>query len=97
MEQTKEGIEQTLGINFYAPALLNLLLLDQLKATPGSRIVNMASAAEAVGKLEWDNLTGEKYKDSGLTPYGTSKLYMTIWSKELAQRVPEVDVFNVHP
>ncbi|KAJ9508527.1 hypothetical protein QJQ45_012062 [Haematococcus lacustris] len=97
LDRTKEGIEQTLGINFYAPALLNLLLLDQLKATPGSRIVNMASAAEAVGKLEWDNLTGEKYKDSGLTPYGTSKLYMTIWSKELAQRVPEVDVFNVHP
>ncbi|KAJ9526740.1 hypothetical protein QJQ45_017514 [Haematococcus lacustris] len=68
LDKTKEGIEQTLGINFFAPALLCLLLLDRLKATHGSRIVNMGSAAEAAGKLQWDNLKGELYKDSGLTP-----------------------------
>ncbi len=54
--QTVDGIEQTLAINVYAPALLTLGLLDRLRATPNSRVVFMASAAEQYGRLNWDNV-----------------------------------------
>jgi len=95
--KTEDGIEQTLAINYYAHALLTLGLLDTLRATPGSRCLFVSSPAETSGKLDFHNLTGDKYKDSGLTPYGTSKVYMMMFSKELAARVPEVHFFCVHP
>jgi len=40
---------------------------------------------------------GEKYKNSGLYEYGTSKLYMIMFCFELSMRVPEIDVFAVQP
>jgi NAD(P)-dependent dehydrogenase (short-subunit alcohol dehydrogenase family) len=40
---------------------------------------------------------GDKYSDSGMTPYGTSKIYMMMLAKELSTRVPEVDFFCVQP
>lgn len=40
---------------------------------------------------------GDKYSDSGLVPYGTAKLYNLMFARELASRVPEIDVFGVHP
>jgi hypothetical protein len=42
-------------------------------------------------------LRGERYTDSGLVPYGTSKLYMLMLARELSSRVPEVDFLGVHP
>lgn len=95
--KTKDGLEQTLAVNYYAHALLTLGLMDRLRATPGSRAVFMASPAEAFGKLDWSNLKGDKYKDSGMVPYGTSKLYMMMLARELSTRVPEVDFLCVHP
>ncbi len=40
---------------------------------------------------------GTKYKDSGMTPYGTSKVLMMLFARELSIRAPELDVFCVHP
>jgi len=94
---TVDGIEQTLHVNYYAHALLTLLLLDTLRATPGSRVVFQSSEAEAFGKLNWANLTGDKYRDSGMTPYGTSKLYEMMFAREMSVRVPEVDFICTHP
>lgn len=94
---TGDQLEQTLHVNFYAHALLTLLLLDTLRDTPGSRVLFTSSPAETFGKLDWGNLTGEKYRDSGMTPYGTSKLYEMMFAKEMAVRVPEVDFLTVHP
>jgi len=96
-DKTDDGIEQTLGINYYAPALLTLGVLDLLKVKPRSRVVIMASLAEGAGQLDWDNLKGDKYRDSGFIPYGTSKLYALTFGHELSKRVPEIDVFAVHP
>jgi NAD(P)-dependent dehydrogenase (short-subunit alcohol dehydrogenase family) len=37
--RTKDGIEQSLAVNYYAPALLTLGLLDTLRAARGARVV----------------------------------------------------------
>lgn len=94
---TPDGFEQTLAINYYAPALLTIRLLHTLKATHGSRVVFMSSLGEAFGRLDWNNLRGDKYRNSGFIPYGTSKMFMLMFARELSVRVPEVDFLCVHP
>jgi len=97
MSKSAEGIEQTLAINYYANALLTLCLLDLLRSTPNSRCVFMGSAVENVGVINWHDMKGETYLTSGLIPYGTSKLQLAMFGRELARRVPDVDFFVVHP
>lgn len=50
--KTEDGIEQTLAIDYFAPVLLTLGLLPLLRATPGARVVMMASEAEQFGKVQ---------------------------------------------
>lgn len=95
--KTPDGIEQTLGVNYFAPALMSLLMLDVLRASPAPRIVNMATGLELVGKVNLSDITGQQYHDSGVRPYGTSKTYMMMFSRELAARVQDIDVFTVQP
>jgi NAD(P)-dependent dehydrogenase (short-subunit alcohol dehydrogenase family) len=42
---------------------------------------------------------GDKYTDSGQTPYGTSKAYIIMFSRELATRLADknIKVFAVQP
>ena len=54
--QTPDGLEQTLAVDYYAPALLTLGLLPCLEASPGSRVIMVSSPAERLGRLDWANL-----------------------------------------
>lgn len=54
VKQTKDGLEQTMAVNFYSHALLTLGLLDHM--APGGRVVMMSSEGEGLGRLDWDNL-----------------------------------------
>jgi len=95
--KTEDGFEQTLGIDYFAPVLLTLGLLPLLRSTGNARVIIMASVAEMFGKYEPDNMTGDRFEDSGLRPYGAAKLYLIMFARELAGRVPDVDVLVVHP
>lgn len=44
-EETEDGFEKTLGVNFLGPFLLTNLLLPILKRTPEARIINVSSNA----------------------------------------------------
>ena len=68
-----DGIEMTLALNHLAYFLLTNLLLDTLKASAPARIVNVSSDAHARGKIDFDNLQGER-SYSSFGPYGNSKL-----------------------
>jgi NAD(P)-dependent dehydrogenase (short-subunit alcohol dehydrogenase family) len=41
--KTKDNFEMQIGVNYFAPFLLTNLLLDLLKKTSNSRIINVAS------------------------------------------------------
>lgn len=72
---TKDGIESQQGTNHFGHFALTGLLLDKLKATPASRVVNVSSIAHKQGKMDFDNLlyaNGKGY--SPLAAYGRSKL-----------------------
>lgn len=74
-ELTKDGLESQQGTNHFGHFALTGLLLDKLKATPGSRVVNVSSMAHKRGRMDFDNLLYENGKGySPLGAYGRSKL-----------------------
>src|SRR4029077_9485686 len=66
---TVDGLESTFAINHLGPFLLTSLLLDVLKASAPSRIVNVSSDAHNGAKVDFEDLQGEK-KFSGWHAYG---------------------------
>ncbi len=94
---THDGFEMTFGVNYLAPFLLTLLLLDLLKKDAPSRIVNVASMAHA-RDLDFENLQGEK-SFHGYGQYATSKLCNILFTFELADRLREskISVNCLHP
>ena len=83
---TVDGLEYTLAFNHLAYFLLTDLLLDVLKASVSSRIVNVASEAQAMGKLNFDDLQLEK-RYGNFTAYSQSKLANVMFTYELARRL----------
>lgn len=81
-----DGLELTFALNHVAYFLLTNLLLDWLKAAPKARVVSVSSAAHTSGKINFDNLQGEK-KFSGWQAYSDSKLENVLFTFELARRL----------
>jgi NAD(P)-dependent dehydrogenase (short-subunit alcohol dehydrogenase family) len=93
-----DGIEMTFALNHLAYFLLTNLLLDTIKASAPARIINVSSDAHSGGKIEFDNLQGER-SYSGIGPYGNSKLANILFTTELANRLEGtgVTVNVLHP
>ncbi|MCB9566525.1 MAG: SDR family NAD(P)-dependent oxidoreductase [Myxococcales bacterium] len=97
-ELTADGIEATLAVNFVAPVLLTLELLDHLEASAPARVVNVASSARHVGRIDLEDPHGER-GFSSLRAYAQSKLALIGFTRSLAARVdPQRATINaVHP
>ncbi|HEX9429936.1 MAG TPA: SDR family oxidoreductase [Candidatus Bathyarchaeia archaeon] len=95
---TPDGFESTFAVNHLGPFLLTSLLLDILKASAPSRIVNVTSDAHKGAKIDFDDLQGEK-RFSGWRAYGQSKLAMILYTHELAKKLEGtgVTVNSAHP
>ncbi len=96
--ETEDGLESTFAINHLGPFLLTSLLLDILKASAPSRIVNVTSDAHKGAKIDFDDLQGER-RFSGWQAYGQSKLAMILFTRELAKKLENtgVTVNSAHP
>ncbi len=92
-----DGIEMTFALNHLAYFLLTNLLLDTIKASAPSRIVNVSSGAHSGGKIEFDNLQSEQ--DYNASVYGNSKLANILFTMELTRRLQgaSVTVNALHP
>jgi NAD(P)-dependent dehydrogenase (short-subunit alcohol dehydrogenase family) len=92
-----DGIEMTFAVNHLASFLLTNLLLDTIKASAPARIINVSSNAHASGKIEFDNLQGER--QYGPKAYDNSKLANILFTTELARRLEGtgVTVNALHP
>ena len=93
-----DDIEMTFALNHLAYFLLTNLLLDTIKASAPARIISVSSDAHSGGKIEFDNLQGER-SYSGIGPYGNSKLANILFTTELARRLEGtgVTVNALHP
>ncbi len=83
---TIDGIETVFAVNHLAYFLLTHLLLDRLAASAPARIVNVASDAHKFGKLDFNNLQGER-RYRVMRIYGQSKLANILFTYELARRL----------
>jgi len=82
-----DGIEMTLATNHLGAALLTLLLLDLLKASAPSRIINVSSSESQRARLDMNDLQFERRKYRDVAAYGQSKLLMNAFTFELARRL----------
>ena len=89
-EITADGFERQFATNYLGPFALTALLLPSIKAKPGSRVVTVASAVSHQGKIDFDNLQGERVYKPMLQAYAQSKLADLIFAQELQRRLTAV-------
>jgi retinol dehydrogenase-14 len=81
-----DGLEYTFALNHLAPFLLTNLLLDRLTSSAPARVVTVSSGAQALGKIDFGDLQGERAY-SGQRAYNQSKLANVMFTYELARRL----------
>ena len=95
-QETREGVEMTWALNHLAPFLLTRELLPLLRQSGDARVVTVASAAHAVGRVRWDDPEFRRGY-GGWAAYAQSKLANVLFARELARREPDVRSNSLHP
>jgi NAD(P)-dependent dehydrogenase (short-subunit alcohol dehydrogenase family) len=86
--ETADGFEMQFGTNHLGHFALTGLLLERLLARPEPRVVTISSGAHRMGKIDFDDLQGERrYRRWGA--YGQSKLANLLFARELQRRAEE--------
>jgi NAD(P)-dependent dehydrogenase (short-subunit alcohol dehydrogenase family) len=86
--KTADGFEMQIGTNHLGHFALTGLLLDRLKATPGARVVNVASLAHNWTRgMDLDDLNWERKRYKKWDAYGKSKLANLLFTFELKRRL----------
>jgi NAD(P)-dependent dehydrogenase (short-subunit alcohol dehydrogenase family) len=99
---SQDGYELTFAVNYLAPYMLTLLLLDLLRKGTSSRIVNVTSDIVA-RSIDFGNLQDYPYTfeptDTGKSAYGVSKACLNMFTFDLADKLKDegITVNSVHP
>ena len=96
---TEDGLEEVFSVNHLAYFTFTLMLIDKLKSTEGSRVVNVASGAhQFVKEMNFGDLQSEKVFKP-MQVYGQSKLANILFTKSLANKLADhgVTVNCLHP
>lgn len=97
--KTEDGFEMQIGVNHLGHFLLTNLLLDLLKKSAPSRIVNLSSLGhKKTSRFKFENVNNEKTYNKS-EAYRQSKLANVLFTKELARRLEGTGVttYAVHP
>jgi NAD(P)-dependent dehydrogenase (short-subunit alcohol dehydrogenase family) len=95
---TPDGFEKTFALNHLNYFLLTNLLLELLKISAPTRVVNVASGSHVGARINFGDLQAEKHY-WGFRAYGQSKLANVLFTYELSQRLEGtgVTVNALHP
>ncbi|MDC1387621.1 SDR family NAD(P)-dependent oxidoreductase, partial [Gammaproteobacteria bacterium] len=98
--ETSEGIENTFAVNHLGYFLFTNLLLNKMKGSEESRIINVSSAAHSFVKdMNWENINFKDDFGQGMQVYGQSKLANLLFTRHLAIKLStdNVSVNAIHP
>src|SRR5258706_10630214 len=84
--ETVDGLETVFATNHLGPFLLTNLLLPVLSAGAPARIVTVSSGAQAMGKIDFDDLQSARSYGE-IRAYNASKLANILFTYELARRI----------
>ena len=95
--ESKDGIEETFAVNYLAPFLMTDLLLDTLKRSSPSRIINVVSELHQ-GTIDFSDIEFRE-RFSGMKAYSQSKLALMLFTRLLAGKLKGtgVTVNYLHP
>ncbi len=94
---TKDQLELGYQVNHVAGFALIAGLLPALTKSEHARILLLSSDMHYIGKIDFDNLNGER-NYSADEVYSKTKLMAVVLAKELARRLPKnVVALSVHP
>src|SRR3954451_12678805 len=100
LRRTADGFELQLGTNHLGHFALTGVLLGALRARPGARVVTVSSNAHKAGRIDFDDLQGER-RYRRWRAYGQSKLANLLFMFELDRRARDagLDLVSVaaHP
>jgi NAD(P)-dependent dehydrogenase (short-subunit alcohol dehydrogenase family) len=83
--ETADGFEMHFGTNHLGHFALTGLLIDRIKETAGSRVINVSSVAEMIGRINFDDLNARESYNRWLA-YGQSKIANLLFTYELQRR-----------
>jgi NAD(P)-dependent dehydrogenase (short-subunit alcohol dehydrogenase family) len=99
---TEDGYEVMFQVNYLSPFFVTNLLLPELQKSEQGRIINLSSSVYTIGKFDPNGLqnvaVGEKHF-SALGRYAATKLFVIMFTEELARRLQasSVTANAVHP
>lgn len=96
---TKDGFETVFCVNHLAPFLLTKLLLERMKQSAPSRIIQVNSEGHRFNGLRVHDLNWRKRIYTGLRSYGASKTaqLLTVWKMDEDLRGTGVTINAMHP
>lgn len=97
--RTEQGFETVFCVNHLASFLLTELLLERLKESAPSRILQINSEGHRFNGLDLNDLHWKKRRYTGLKGYGASKTaqLLTLWEIDEAIRKTGVTINAMHP
>jgi NAD(P)-dependent dehydrogenase (short-subunit alcohol dehydrogenase family) len=94
---TADGFESQFGTNHLGHFALTGLLVPKLLAAPEPRVVTMSSGGHRMGRINFDDLHGERRYNNWLA-YGQSKLANLLFAFELQRRADgQLQSLAAHP
>jgi retinol dehydrogenase 12 len=104
--ETEDGYEMMFQVNYLSPFLLTNLLLEELLRSEQGRIINLSSSVCTFGKFAPSDLqsvgVGVGVRERHFSVFGTyatTKLFVLMFTEELARRLKDTSVTAnaVHP
>ena len=96
---TDEGFETVFCVNHFASFLFTYMLLDRMKASAPSRIIQVNSEGHRFGGLDLTDLDWKRRRYKGLKAYGASKIaqLLTVWEFAECLAGSGVTINAMHP
>ncbi|XP_063062752.1 retinol dehydrogenase 12 [Engraulis encrasicolus] len=88
---TADSFEMQFGVNHLGHFFLTFLLLDLLKHSAPSHVINVSSMAHLMGKINFEDVNSRKSYHP-FRAYAQSKLANVLFTRELARRVEDLGV-----